>query len=95
MMSPLSKWRIGLYLAAIFCGRRRRSSGAVAFRAIASVYVMLAFGSAEELLRSPQLNDISCMISDAQMSPNGLELLANMRQRGYAAPFLFRHSILR
>jgi len=65
-------------------GRRNR------FQATASVYVMFTFGSAEEFLGSPQLNDTSCVISDVQMSPmNGRELLANMRIRGYAAPFIF------
>ena len=52
-------------------------------------YVVHTFGSAEELLGSPCLNDTLCVISDVQMSPmNGLELLANMRIRGYAAPFI-------
>ena len=53
-------------------------------------YVVFAFGSAEEFLMSARLNDTSCVISDVQMSPmNGLELLANMRVRGYAVPFIF------
>src|SRR5262249_39103576 len=53
-------------------------------------YVVHAFGSAEEFLGSPQLSDTSCVISDVQMSPmNGIELLANMRKRGYAVPFIF------
>ena len=52
-------------------------------------YVVHAFGSAEEFLGSAQLNDTSCVISDVQMAAmNGLELLANMRMRGYAAPFI-------
>jgi FixJ family two-component response regulator len=52
-------------------------------------YVVHAFGSAEEFLGSPYLNDTSCVITDVQMSAtNGLELLANMRMRGYAAPFI-------
>ena len=36
------------------------------------------------------MNDTSCVISDVQMSPmNGLELLANIRMRGHAVPFIF------
>jgi FixJ family two-component response regulator len=52
-------------------------------------YVVHTFGSAEELLESPCLNDTSCVTSDVQMSPmNGLELLTNMRTRGYVPPFI-------
>jgi FixJ family two-component response regulator len=52
-------------------------------------YVVHTFGSAEEFLGSAHLNDTSCVISDVQMAAmNGLELLANMRMRGYAAPFI-------
>ena len=69
-------------------GRRQRRRSR--FQATASVYVVFTFGSAEEFLESPQLNDTSCSISDVQMSlMNGLELLVNMRIRGYAAPFIF------
>jgi FixJ family two-component response regulator len=53
-------------------------------------YCVHTFGSAEEFLGSARLNDTSCVISDVQMSPtNGFELLANMRVRGYAVPFIF------
>ena len=52
-------------------------------------YVVHTFESAEDFLGSAQLNDTSCVISDVQMATmNGLELLANMRMRGYAAPFI-------
>jgi FixJ family two-component response regulator len=52
-------------------------------------YVVHTFGSAEEFLGSPQLNDTSCVIADVQMSAmNGIELLVNMRMRGYAAPYI-------
>jgi CheY-like chemotaxis protein len=52
-------------------------------------YIVHTFGSAEEFLGSAQLNDTSCVIADVQMSAmSGLELLANMRMRGYAAPFI-------
>jgi FixJ family two-component response regulator len=53
-------------------------------------YAVHTFRSAEEFLGSTRLNDTSCVISDVQMSPmNGFELLANMRVRGYAVPFIF------
>ena len=53
-------------------------------------YTVHTFGSAEEFLGSAYLNDTSCVISDVQMSPmDGLELLANMRRRGHAVPFIF------
>ncbi|SDG83212.1 Response regulator receiver domain-containing protein [Bradyrhizobium sp. Rc2d] len=53
-------------------------------------YIVQIFASAEELLRSPQLNETSCVITDVQMSAmSGLELLAEMRTRGYDAPFIF------
>ena len=52
-------------------------------------YVVHTFASAEEFLEAPQVNDTSCVIADVQMSAmNGLELLAKMRMRGYAAPFI-------
>lgn len=53
-------------------------------------YDVHTFGSTQEFLGSACLNDTSCVISDVQMSPmDGLELLANMRMRGYAAPVIF------
>lgn len=53
-------------------------------------YVVHTFGAADAFLGSTCLNDTSCVISDVQMSPmNGLELLANMRMRGFAVPFIF------
>ena len=53
-------------------------------------YVVHTFWSAEEFLGSPQLNDTSCVITDIQMSAmDGLELLANIRMRGNATPFIF------
>ncbi|HWX35036.1 MAG TPA: response regulator [Steroidobacteraceae bacterium] len=52
-------------------------------------YVVHTYGSAEEFLGSPYLDDASCVISDVQLpTMTGLELLANMRMRGYAAPFI-------
>ncbi|MFK4645071.1 FixJ family two-component response regulator [Bradyrhizobium ottawaense] len=53
-------------------------------------YVVQIFASAVALLRSPRLNEISCVITDVQMAAmSGLELLAEMRTRGYQAPFIF------
>ncbi|MGY4627452.1 FixJ family two-component response regulator [Bradyrhizobium sp. USDA 4486] len=53
-------------------------------------YIARIFASAEELLRSPQLDETSCVIADVQMSAmSGLELLAEMRTRGYDTPFIF------
>ena len=53
-------------------------------------YVVHTFGSAEELLRSTELNDTSCVIADVQMSVmDGLELLTHLRARGYCTPFIF------
>ncbi|MDA9443320.1 chemotaxis protein CheY [Bradyrhizobium sp. CCBAU 51745] len=53
-------------------------------------YVVQIFASAEALLRSPHLSETSCVITDVQMSAmSGLELLAEMRTRGYDAPFIF------
>jgi FixJ family two-component response regulator len=48
------------------------------------------FRSAEELLASPHLNETSCVIADVQLpAMNGLELLAEVRMRGYCPPFIF------
>ena len=53
-------------------------------------YVVHTFGSAEEFLRSPQLDETSCVIADMQMAVmSGLDLLADMRTKGYDAPFIF------
>jgi FixJ family two-component response regulator len=53
-------------------------------------YVVHTFGSAEEFLGSPDLNETSCVIADVQMrAMNGLELPANMRMRDNAAPVIF------
>jgi FixJ family two-component response regulator len=53
-------------------------------------YIVHTFSSAEEFLRSPHLNETSCVIADLQMSVmSGLDLLTHMRIRGYDAPFIF------
>lgn len=53
-------------------------------------YTVHTFASAEEFLGSPHLNETSCVIADVQMPVmSGLDLLAHMRARGYATPFVF------
>ncbi|MFB9267651.1 response regulator transcription factor [Bradyrhizobium erythrophlei] len=53
-------------------------------------HIVHTFASAEEFLRSPQLNETSCVITDVQMPiMSGLDLLAEMRARGYGAPLIF------
>lgn len=53
-------------------------------------YVVHPFASADEFLRSPELAETSCVITDVQMPVmGGLELLAEMRARGYHAPCIF------
>lgn len=53
-------------------------------------YTVHTFASAEEFLRSAQLNDTSCVIADVQMPVmSGLDLLTLMRTQGYDAPFIF------
>lgn len=53
-------------------------------------YIVHTFASADEFLRSPHLSETSCVIADVQMSGmDGVELLADMRKRGYDAPFIF------
>jgi len=53
-------------------------------------YIVHTFASAEEFLRSTEQHDTSCVIADVQMPIiSGLELLAQMRSRGYRVPFIF------
>jgi len=53
-------------------------------------YVVHTFASAEEFLRSPHLNDTSCVIADVQMpAMSGLELQAHLHAEGYRLPFIF------
>jgi FixJ family two-component response regulator len=53
-------------------------------------YIVHTFASAEEFLQSPLLNQTSCVIADMQMpGMSGLELLTNLRKRGYKTPFIF------
>lgn len=53
-------------------------------------YVVHTFASAEEFLRSPQLNDTSCVIADVQMpTMSGVELQASLLAQGNCVPFIF------
>ena len=53
-------------------------------------YTVHTFASAEEFLRSAQLNDTSCVIADVQMPiMGGVELLTVMRAQGSRVPFIF------
>jgi FixJ family two-component response regulator len=53
-------------------------------------YVVHTFASAEEFLRSPRFDETSCVIADLQMSGmTGLDMLTDMRAKGYDTPFIF------
>jgi FixJ family two-component response regulator len=53
-------------------------------------YVVHTFASAREFLLSPHFGQTSCVIADVQMSAmSGLELLTDMRAKGYDSPFIF------
>ena len=53
-------------------------------------YIVHAFASAEEFLRSSQLSDTSCMIADVRMpTMSGVELQAHLLAHGHSLPFIF------
>ena len=53
-------------------------------------YLVHVFASAEEFLQSANLNDLSCVVADVQMSAmSGLDLLTHVRTQGFKAPFIF------
>jgi FixJ family two-component response regulator len=53
-------------------------------------YVTHAFASADEFLRSPQVNATSCVIADVHMpGMNGVELQRRLRAQGSRLPFIF------
>ena len=53
-------------------------------------YAVFTFDSAEEFLRSAQLNDTSCVIADVQMpGMSGVDLQARLLTQGYRVPFIF------
>jgi FixJ family two-component response regulator len=53
-------------------------------------YTVYPFASAAEFLRSPQLDDTSCVIADVQMpAMSGIELQSFLRKQGRSVPFIF------
>jgi FixJ family two-component response regulator len=53
-------------------------------------YVTHAFASADEFLRSPQLNATSCVIADIHMpGMDGVELQSRLRAQGSRLPIIF------
>jgi FixJ family two-component response regulator len=53
-------------------------------------YITHAFASADEFLRSPQVNAASCVIADIHMpGMNGVELQSYLRAQGSRVPIIF------
>jgi FixJ family two-component response regulator len=53
-------------------------------------YTVHTFASAAEFLRSPQLDDAACVITDVQMpGMSGLELQTLLRSQGRTVPIIF------
>ena len=53
-------------------------------------YTVHAFESAEEFLRSPQLHETACVITDVRMpTMSGIELQTRVRASGRSVPFIF------
>jgi FixJ family two-component response regulator len=53
-------------------------------------YVTHAFASADEFLRSPQMNATSCVIADVHMpGMDGVELQSHLRAQGSRLPIIF------
>ncbi|WGR94476.1 response regulator [Bradyrhizobium sp. ISRA443] len=53
-------------------------------------YMVHTFASAEEFLRSPHLNDTSCVITDVRMpAMSGLDLQDHLLANGQRFPFIF------
>ena len=53
-------------------------------------YVTHAFASADEFLRSPQLNTTSCVIADVHMpGMDGVEMQSRLRAQGSRLPIIF------
>ena len=52
-------------------------------------YTVHTFASADEFLRSPELNDTSCVIADVQMpAMSGIDLAARLRNRDSDIPII-------
>lgn len=68
-----------------------RSVRAATYNLVRSLgYIVHAFASAEEFLRSTQLNGTSCVIADVQMpAMSGVELQAHLLAQGHRVPFIF------
>ncbi len=53
-------------------------------------YAVLQFASAEAFLKSDQLHDADCLISDVQMpGMNGVELQGKLNDQGHRLPIIF------
>ncbi len=53
-------------------------------------YIVHTFASAEEFLKSPQLHQTSCVISDVRMpGVSGVELQARLHAEGHRIPVIF------
>ena len=53
-------------------------------------YEVVAFGSAEEFLKSNWLDDTACLISDVEMpGMSGIELQKGLIAQGYRLPVIF------
>jgi FixJ family two-component response regulator len=53
-------------------------------------FIVHAFGSAEEFLRSNYLDETRCLIADVRMpGMSGIELQERLKQQGYATPVIF------
>ena len=60
------------------------------FLVISLGYNAYTFGSAADFLKSEQLHDASCVISDVRMPVmSGIQLQADLRSTGYKIPFIF------
>jgi FixJ family two-component response regulator len=60
------------------------------FLVISLGYSACTFGSAADFLKSEQLHDASCVISDVRMPVmSGIQLQAHLRSTGYKIPFIF------
>ena len=53
-------------------------------------YSAYTFGSAADFLKSKQLHNVSCVITDVRMPVmSGIQLQAHLRSTGYKIPFIF------
>ncbi len=58
-------------------------------------YIARAFASADEFLRSSQVSDNSCLITDVKMpGMSGVELQRHLQIRGCHVPIIFHHVFL-